>query len=55
VLTSVCLFLYIMNPNFLPKDEQLYELGIRGISTDADVLTLRKLFRSVLWRIYRWI
>jgi hypothetical protein len=37
-----------MNPNFMLKDELLYELGIRGISSDADVQTLRKLFRSVV-------
>jgi len=36
-----------MNPNFLLKDEVLYELGIRGITSDADVHTLRKLFQSV--------
>ena len=35
-----------MNPNFLLKDELLYELGIRGISSNADVQTLRRLFRS---------
>jgi hypothetical protein len=37
-----------MNPNFLLKDELLYELGIRGIGSDADVQTLRRLFRSVV-------
>ena len=37
-----------MNPNFLLKDEILYELGIRGISSDADVQTLRRLFRSAV-------
>jgi hypothetical protein len=37
-----------MNPNFLLKDELLCELGIRGISSDADVQTLRRLFRSVV-------
>jgi hypothetical protein len=36
-----------MNPNYLLKDELLYELGTRGISSDADIQTLRKLFRSV--------
>ena len=36
-----------MNPNFLLKDELLYELGIRGIHSDADTLGLRKLFRSI--------
>jgi hypothetical protein len=37
-----------MNPNFLLKDELLYELGILGISSDVDVQTLRKLFRSIV-------
>ena len=37
-----------MNPNFLLKDELHCELKIRGISSDADVQTLRKLFRSVV-------
>ena len=46
-MTSACLLLYVMNPNFLLKDEVLYELGIRGITSDADVHTLRKLFPSV--------
>jgi hypothetical protein len=36
-----------MNPNYLLKDELLYELDTRGISSDADIQTLRKLFRSV--------
>jgi len=37
-----------MNPNFLLKDELLYELCSRGISSEADVQTLRRLFRSVV-------
>ena len=37
----------MMNPNFLLKDELVYELGIRGIYSDADTLGLRKLFRSI--------
>ena len=37
-----------MNPNFLLKDELQYELKIRGINSEADVQTLRKLFRSVV-------
>jgi hypothetical protein len=37
-----------MNPNFLLKDELQYELCIHGISSDADIQTLRKLFRSVV-------
>jgi len=40
--------LFSMNPNFLLKDELLYELCICGISSDADVQTLHKLFRSVV-------
>jgi hypothetical protein len=40
--------LYSMNPNFLLKDELLYQWDIRGISSDADVQTLRRLFRSVV-------
>jgi len=36
-----------MNRNFLLKDELQYELSARGISSDSDVQTLRKLFRSV--------
>ena len=35
-----------MNPNYLLKDELLYELLVRGISSDSDVHTLRKLFRA---------
>ena len=37
-----------MNPNHLLKDELLYELLVRGISSDSDVHTLRKLFRAVV-------
>jgi len=36
-----------MNPNYLTKDELLYELGIRGIDSGADTHSLRKLFRSI--------
>jgi len=36
------------NPNYLLKDELLYELLVRGISSDSDVHTLRKLFRAVV-------
>jgi hypothetical protein len=39
---------YIMNPNYLLKDELIYELGVRGIRSDADVPNLRKLFRTVV-------
>jgi hypothetical protein len=48
VLTSVCFLLYIMNSNFLLKDELLYEIGIRAIISYEDVQTLRKLLRSVV-------
>jgi hypothetical protein len=37
-----------MNTNYLLKDELLYELGIRGIVSEADVPALRKLFRTVI-------
>ena len=37
-----------MNPNYLLKDELLYELLVRRISSDSDVHTLRKLFRAVV-------
>jgi hypothetical protein len=37
-----------MNPNYLLKDEILYELAIRGIVSEADVPALRKLFRAVI-------
>jgi hypothetical protein len=37
-----------MNPNILLKDDLQYELGIHGISSDVDVQTLRKLFRSMV-------
>jgi len=39
-----------MNPNHLTKDELLYELGIRGIDTVVDTLSLRRLFRKFLTR-----
>jgi hypothetical protein len=37
-----------MNPKFLLKDELLYELCIRGISSDTNVQTLRRLFKSLV-------
>jgi hypothetical protein len=40
--------LYSFNPNFFLKNELQYELCIRGISSVADVQTLRGLFRSVV-------
>jgi hypothetical protein len=39
-----------VNPNHLLKDELRYELGIRGISSNADTQSLRNLFRSVASR-----
>jgi hypothetical protein len=39
-----------MNPNYLLKDELLYELGIRGITSEGDIASLRKLFRSSVAR-----
>jgi hypothetical protein len=39
-----------MNPNYLTKDELLYELGIRGIKEDSDTQHLRKLFRRIITR-----
>jgi hypothetical protein len=39
-----------MNPNFFLKAELQYELGVRGIRSDDNVQTLRKLFRSVVSR-----
>jgi hypothetical protein len=36
-----------MNPNYLLKDELQYELLVTGIKSEADVQTLRKLFRLV--------
>jgi hypothetical protein len=35
------------NPNYLLRDELLYELAIRGINVEGDVHLLRKLMRSV--------
>jgi hypothetical protein len=40
----------MMNPNYLGKDELLYELGIREITSEAETQSLRKLFRSVVGR-----
>jgi hypothetical protein len=37
-----------MNPNYLLKEEILYELAIRGIVSEADVPALHKLFRAVI-------
>jgi pullulanase/glycogen debranching enzyme len=37
-----------MNPNYLFKDELLYELAIRGFTIEGDVPTLRKVFRYVV-------
>jgi hypothetical protein len=37
-----------VNPNYLLKGALQYELRIRGISSDADVHTLCRLFRSVV-------
>jgi hypothetical protein len=37
-----------MNPNYLLKDELVYELEVRGITSETDVATLRKLFRMVI-------
>ena len=39
-----------MNPNYLTKEELLYELGIRGIKDDSDTQYLRKLFRRIICR-----
>jgi len=40
-----------MNPNYLLKGVLQYELFVRGINSDSDVQTLRKLFRSVVAEI----
>jgi len=37
-----------MNPNYQLKDELPYKLFVRGINSDSDVQTLRKLLRSVV-------
>jgi len=39
-----------MNPNYLSKDELIYELRLRGINSDEEVQWLRKLFGSVVAR-----
>jgi hypothetical protein len=39
-----------MNSNYLLRDELLYELGIRGITSEVEIHSLRKLFRSVVAR-----
>jgi hypothetical protein len=39
-----------MNPNYLGKDNLLYELRIRGITSGAEIQSLRKLYRSVVAR-----
>jgi hypothetical protein len=41
---------WTMNPNYLGKDELLYELRIRGITSEAEIQSLRKLFHSVVAR-----
>jgi hypothetical protein len=37
-----------MNFNYLLRDEVQYELCVRGVNSDADVLALRKLLPSVI-------
>jgi hypothetical protein len=37
-----------MNPNYLYKDELIYDLGVRGIKSNADTHVLRRLFRSLI-------
>jgi hypothetical protein len=37
-----------MNRTYLYKDELIYELGVRGITSNADTHVLRRLFRSVV-------
>jgi hypothetical protein len=37
-----------MNPNHLLKDELLYELGLEGITSEVEIDSQRKLFRSVV-------
>jgi hypothetical protein len=37
-----------MNPYYLFKEELIYELGVRGIVSDADKQHLRSLFRAVV-------
>ena len=37
-----------MNPNYLLRDELVYELAIRGVNLTEDVQLLCGLFRSVL-------
>jgi len=39
-----------MNPNYLFKDELLYDLGIRGILSDAHNLGFRKSLRTLASR-----
>jgi hypothetical protein len=39
-----------MNPNYLTKEELLYELGVRGISCTEDIDSLRRTFRAVYLR-----
>jgi hypothetical protein len=50
MLEYIYIELGIMNPNFLSKEELLYELRARGISSSAGVQELRKLFRSLCFR-----
>jgi hypothetical protein len=37
-----------MNRNYLYKDELIYELGVRGITSNADTHVLSRLFCSVV-------
>ena len=39
-----------MNPNYLSRDELIYELRARGIHSEEEVHLLRKLFRTVVAR-----
>jgi hypothetical protein len=39
-----------MNPNYLAKDELVYELKARGITSEGDTNSLRKLFRLMVTR-----
>jgi hypothetical protein len=39
-----------MNPNYLLMDELLYELGLRRVTSELEIHSLRKLFRSVAAR-----
>jgi hypothetical protein len=41
---------WTVNPNYLSKDELLYELCLRGITIETEIQSLRKLFRSAVAR-----